>query len=294
MHINVHLKEKMGLGIALAGGGLKGVAHIGVLKALEELGIKPDYISGTSSGAMVAAMYAMGYTPDEIAKMTKESYKKIVRIKKRRFVKFGFKFILKKEASFQGLIDGHVVEEIVNQYAHNKGLYEMSDIKTNFAMVTVDAKTTQKCIFISKNINKKEDVKYISDIPIGKAVRASMSFPAIFTPCEYEDFCFIDGGTVDNMPVGPLQDMGATKTLAISFTLDEFSGKENLFSIILRACDIFSLKDVKKGQALSNLSLEIDMSKAKLLKIDDVEDSIKHGYDEVMKNKEKILGMVEV
>ena len=212
---------------------MKGVAHIGVLQALEELGIKPDYISGTSSGAMMAAMYAMGYTPDEIKQITKESYKKIVKIKKRRFVKFGIKHIIKKETSFQGLIDGNVVEEIVNKYAENKEIYKMHDIKKKLAMITVDAKTTKKCVFVSKNIDKKKDVEYLSNISIGKAVRASMSFPAVFTPCEYEDYCFIDGGTVDNMPVEALQDMGATRILAIGFKLDEFKGNENLFSIIL-------------------------------------------------------------
>ena len=61
----------MGIGITLQGGGLKGVAHIGALQALEELGIKIDYISGTSSGAMIAAMYAMEYSPNEIKQITK-------------------------------------------------------------------------------------------------------------------------------------------------------------------------------------------------------------------------------
>lgn len=118
----------MGIGLALAGGGLKGVAHIGALKALEELGIDIDYITGTSSGAIFAAMYAMGYTTDEMIKITKESYKKIIRIRKRRFVKFGFKFIIKKEASFQGLIDGKILEDIVEKYARKKKytIYQIS------------------------------------------------------------------------------------------------------------------------------------------------------------------------
>lgn len=119
-------------------------------------------------------------------------------------------------------------------------------------------------------------------------------FQQFFTPCKYENYCFIDGGTVDNMPVEELKDMGAEKTIAIGFKLDEFKGNENLFSIILRACDIFSLKDVKSGQAMSDLNLEVDMQQAKLLKIKDIESSIKQGYEEVMKNKEKILGMVNV
>lgn len=284
----------MKIGVALAGGGLKGVAHIGALKALEELGINIEFISGTSSGAMMAALYAMGYSTEEMKNITKKSYKKIVKIHKRNIIKYALKSIVHRRLELQGMIKGENVEKIVEQYAKEKEIYKMSDIKKNFAIITADAKTTKKCVFVSKDIKKEKDVEYLSNIPIGKAVRSSMSFPAIFTPCEYENYCFIDGGTVDNMPVKELIDMGAEKTIAISFTLDEFTGKENLFSVILRACDIFSLKDVKKGQKISDISIEIDMEDAKLLKIDDIDLSIQKGYDTVMKNKEKILGMVEV
>lgn len=284
----------MKIGVALAGGGLKGVAHIGALKALEELGINIEYISGTSSGAAMATLYALGYTPDEMETITEESYKKIVKIKKRTIAKYVAQSMWHKKIELKGIIKGETVEKIVEEYASKKQVYNMTDIKKNFAMITADAKTTKKCVFAAKNINKTKDVEYVSNIPIGKAVRASMAFPAIFTPCEYEDYCFIDGGTVDNMPVKELTDMGADKTIAISFTLDEFTGEENLFSVILRACDIFSLKDVKKGQDISDISIEIDMRNAKLLSIDNIKSSIKIGYDTVMKNKEKILRMVEV
>ena len=283
----------MKIGVALAGGGLKGVAHIGALKALEELGINIEYISGTSSGAAMATLYALGYTPSEMEKITEESYKKIVKIKKRTIIKYVLQSMWHRKIQVQGIIKGESVEKIVEEYANKKQVYNMTDIKKNFAMIAADAKTTNKCVFISKNINTTKDVEYVSNIPIGKAVRASMAFPAIFTPCEYEDYCFIDGGTVDNMPVKELTDMGADKTISISFTLDEFTGKENLFSVILRACDIFSLKDVKKGQDISDISIEIDMRNAKLLSIDNIKASIQIGYDTVMKNKEKILRMVE-
>lgn len=284
----------MSIGVALAGGGLKGVAHIGALKALLDLGIDIEYITGTSSGAMMAALYAMGYTPEEMTQITQESYKEIIEIKKRVFIKPGLKFIFKKQLDLQGMIDGKKVERIIERYAGKKEIYKISDIPKKIAIVTVDAKSTKKCILTSTKINKKKDVEYLSNIPIGKAVHASMSFPAIFTPCSYEKFCFIDGGTVDNLPVDVLKDLGATKTIALSFKLDEFEGNENLFATILRACDIFSLKDVKKGQELCDVNVEIDVSKVKLLQIDDINATIQIGYNEVMKNKEKILRMVEV
>lgn len=284
----------MGIGIAFAGGGLKGVAHIGALKALKELGIEADYITGTSSGGMMAALYALGYTPEEIIQITKESYKEIIKFKKRDFLKAGIKFLIKKKIDMRGLVEGNRIEKIVEKYANQKEVYKISDIQKKFAMITVDAKSTKKVILTSTNdINKESDVQYLSNIPIGKAVHASMSFPAIFEPCDYQEYCFIDGGTVDNLPVQTLKDLGATKTIALSFKLDKYDGTENLFSTILRACDIFSMEDVEKGQELSDVTIEVDVSEVKLLKIDDVDKTIDIGYKEVMKNKEKILEMVE-
>lgn len=284
----------MGIGVALAGGGLKGVSHIGALAALEELGIQIDYITGTSSGAMVASFYAMGYTPDEMKEIIKQCYEDLVEIKKRVFVKAGAEFIFKRNLKLQGMIDGNKIEKIVAEYARKKEIYKISDIQKKFGIVTVDAKTTRKCVMASSKIEDAKGEDYIYDIPIEKAVHASMAFPAIFTPCKYEDFCFIDGGTVDNLPVEVLKQLGADKTISLSFNLDEFEGEENLFSIILRACDIFSMKDVINGRWLSDIDIKIDIDQAKLLKIDNIDSSIKIGYDTVMKNKETILGMVKM
>lgn len=284
----------MEIGISLAGGGLKGLAHIGALKALQDLGIEIKYITGTSSGAMMATLYAMGYTPEEMEKITKETYKKIIKINKRKIIKASIKYIISKKIDLQGIIDGDQIEKIVEKYASKKEIKKMSDIQKKFAMITVDGITTKKTILTTTTeIKKEKDVEYLSNIPIGKAVHASMSFPAIFTPCKYEKYCFIDGGTVDNLPVQTLKDLGAEKTIALSFKLDEYTENENLFTTILRACDIFSMKDVKKGQELSDINIEINANKVKLLQIDDIDKTIEIGYDEVMKNKEKILGMVE-
>lgn len=284
----------MEIGITLQGGGLKGLAHIGAIKALQDLGIEINHITGTSSGAMIASLYAMGYTPEEMIQITKESYKKITKFKKRVFLKAGIKFIISRKIELQGLIEGKEIEQIIKKYASKKEIKKISDIQKKFAVITVDSITTKKTILTSTpNIIKEKDVEYLSNIPIEKAVHASMAFPAIFTPCKYEKYCFIDGGTVDNLPVQTLKDIGAEKTIALSFKLDEFEGKENLFSTILRACDIFSIKDVKKGQDISDVNIEINANEVKLLQIDNVDKTINIGYNAIMKNKQKILGMVE-
>lgn len=93
------MNKQMKIGIALSGGGLQGFAHIGALKALEDLGINNiKYISGTSTGSIVASLYAMGYNTNEIEKIWKENYKKILKIKKRTIIKMVFNYILKKKS----------------------------------------------------------------------------------------------------------------------------------------------------------------------------------------------------
>ena len=99
----------MKLGLALAGGGVKGAAHVGVLKALEEKNISIEYIGGTSSGSIVASLYAMGFTADEIYKIFKKYCKKI------------------KYVDFLNIIKA--IQKLIDKMAHKKGIYNISDLK---------------------------------------------------------------------------------------------------------------------------------------------------------------------
>ena len=110
------------VGLALAGGGLQGFSHIGALKALEELGIKVDYISGTSTGSIVAALYAIGYTPDEITQICKENYNRIFKPSKLLIFKMGINYFFHKETRVEGLIDGQLIAEFINKCANKKGV----------------------------------------------------------------------------------------------------------------------------------------------------------------------------
>lgn len=284
----------MSLGVALAGGGLKGLAHIGALKALEELGIKIDYLSGTSSGSIFASFYAMGYKPEEIKEKTIEYYTMLTTIKKRPILKAGVTYISTGTARLEGLIPGENIENLVKVASKDKDITNMNQIDIPYAIVSVDTITTKECIFLSKDIKlENEEIDYIYNAPIATATRASMSFPGIFTPCNYKQYNFIDGGTKDNLPVQVLKDMGADKVLALSFKLDEYEPKEDIFAVLLRAVDIFSLEDVRNAQKKSDLALEIDASGTSLLKIDDVDKVIKTGYDTIMAHKEEILNLTK-
>ena len=280
----------MKVGIALAGGGLKGVAYIGALKALEELGIKIDYISGTSSGSMAASLYAMGCAPEEMKKIIYESYKNLVKIPKKPIISSVGTYITKKQLTLEGLISGERVENLIQNAAKERNYDNIKEIKMPLAITTVDTISTKECIFLSRDYNlKNDDIDYIYDISIGKAVRSSMVFPGIFTTSKFKNYNFIDGGTKDNLPIKVLKDMGADVTIGLSFKLDDYDTEnQNILSILLRTVDIFSLKDVLNAQKEASIAIEIDAKGTSLMEIDNIDECIEIGYNAIMERKEEI------
>lgn len=277
------------IGLALAGGGMQGVAHIGAIKALNELGIQPNYISGTSSGSIFASMYAMGYTTEEMLAVVKEYYTELINIEKIPIAKAIGTYLMQKEVKIGGLIKGEKIEELVEKIAKKKKVKNIADIKMPLAIPTVDTISAKECIAISKKYDlKDDDIEYIYDIPVATAVRASMAFPGIYTTCNFKKYNFIDGGTKDNLPVKILRDIGAKKIIALSFDITKYIPSNNILSILLRAVDIFSLKDVRNAQKLADVVIEIQNDDTSLLQTDNLQKCFQIGYDTIMKNKEKI------
>ena len=120
----------MKLGIALAGGGIRGVAHAGVLKALEENKIKVDIIGGTSSGSLVASLYAMGYSPYYIYILFKRYAKELVEIGSTPIISGVGNFMINKKVAISGLKTGESIEEAYNQIALRKGIKERAFLET--------------------------------------------------------------------------------------------------------------------------------------------------------------------
>ena len=116
-----------------------------------------------------------------------------------------------------------------------------------------------------------------------------MAFPAIFTTSNFEKYNFLDGGTVDNLPVQILKDMGANKTIAISFDLNRYSPSKSLEGVLIRALDIFSNSAVQKSRKIADISIEIYNPGTSLLSMDEIEKTVENGYNAVMEQKEEIL-----
>ena len=200
-------------------------------------------------------------------------------------------FLLHKETRVEGIIDGTLVENFINEAAKEKRKHMIKDFTSKkLAIATVDTISMKECLFVSDEIKSKDkSIDYITNINIGKAVRSSMAFPAIFTTSNYEKYNFLDGGTVDNLPVQVLKDMGAQKTIAICFDLNKYTPSESLEGVLVRALDIFSCSGVEKSKELADIVVEIYNPDTSLLSMEEIEKTVKNGYNAVMKQKEKIL-----
>ncbi len=279
----------MKLGLALSGGGIRGIAHAGVLKALEENNIKVDIIGGTSSGGIIASLYAMGYSPKKIFEIFKTYANDVIEINSRPIISGISSFMGRKKGKFIGFKTGNGLEQTYLDLAKTNGLEKMVDIKMPLVIPAVDMEDSTEYIFTNYIPKEnKDNVKYITDISIGRAVRASSSFPAIFCPCDFESHRFLDGGVLDNVPVTEVKKQGANKVIAVNFEADEIDETSNIMDIAMRTIDIMGNKISEESLSSSDLILTIKTDKTGLLDIKNMESCFEYGYNTTIKNINKI------
>lgn len=283
----------MKLGIALSGGGIRGIAHAGVLKALEENNIKIDAIGGTSSGSIVSTLYAMGYSPYYIYILFKRYAKDIINQNSMSTITNLGSFMVNKKTPLLGFYSGEEMEKMFNEIALRKGIRKISDIKMPLIIPAVDVQDSKEYIFtnsIPKEVNDK--TRYITDIPVGKAIRASSSFPAIFCPCSFEKHTFLDGGILNNFPSLEVKKQNIDKILTVNFKADDIDENSNVMDIIMRSLDIMGNKISEESLENSDMVLTIQTDKTGLLEVEKLDDCYKYGYRQTIKNIDKIKKLI--
>ncbi len=281
----------MGIGLALAGGGVKGAGHIGALKALEENGIKVEYVGGTSIGSMVAALFAMGYNSDEMLKLFKYFSKEVMRIDPNYY---WTNIKGRRNLMGYGVLSGESIECAMNECARIKGFKNITELKMPIVMPTVDIKENKKYVFTNHeyDVTFAED-KYIRDITIGKAVRASASYPGMFAPTIYNKHKFVDGGVIDNLPALEVRKLGAEKVLSIRFGSQTQSDPKNVFEVALKSIDILFEQRADAEIASSDFALTLDLQEANVFNIKKIDYCYNQGYIETMENMSKIKEMIK-
>jgi len=184
------LAQHRTIGLALGGGAAKGLAHIGVLKAFEEAGIKPDLVAGSSMGGLVGAAYVTGVPIDTLIVLAeKTDWRKMASLFRPSFAR-------------SGLTRGKAVTELLDS------LYPIKRLEITLiplALTAVDIRTGRLIVL------QRGDLV--------KAVRATISIPIIFTPVLQSDTLLVDGGLVDPVPVDVVRKMGAEFVIAVNVLL---------------------------------------------------------------------------
>jgi len=251
------------LGYALSGGGARGFAHIGVLKVLEEEGIRPDYIAGSSIGAIIGAQYAMGYSAKEIEELclninwsglARDVHKRgELYIGQKRWAPYGNATFELNEAWVPQLpssvyIGNNINLELFKLVASASQVKGFDQLPISFACNATNLITGQPKTFVSGSLMQ--------------ALRASMSLPSLVNPFEINGEIFIDGGVSQNMPINLLHEMGADEVIGIKVnsTLRNKSQINNLVDVLDQTINIGITRNLADHVGDCELLIEPDLN----------------------------------
>jgi len=246
------------LGLALSGGGAKGFAHLGVFKLLEECGIKPDIISGTSAGALAGVLYADGYTSDEIIEI----------FQGREFSEFG-----KIQMPKAGLFDMCRMKSFLNTHLRAK---HIEDLEIPMVIIATD---------LDHGISHE-----FRSGPIQEAVIASCCVPIIFSPIEIDGIHYVDGGLFRNFPVTNIR-KECKKIIGVNVSpLVPLKYKQTLLHIAERSYHYMFRANTMEDRALCDLLIETGgVMEYKMFDLENVDQIAQIGYNTAIKAFDAIL-----
>ncbi|MBQ9790137.1 MAG: patatin-like phospholipase family protein [Clostridia bacterium] len=251
--------KKVKLGVAFGGGGARGIAYIGVLKAFEELGVKIDYISGTSIGSIAGAVIAFGKDSAFLADAVKTIKMKEIRNSK----------LIWKPSKAQN------IENILLKFFGKDIMF--SELQIPFKAVCTDIKSGKEV--------------HIDAGSVAKAVSGSCAVPGVFTPVEYGDMNLVDGMLTNNVPADVVRNMGANIIFAIDLHESRGAGTEStkLFPVLSSSLGVLLQTNVDAKLKFADLVITPNLERFKATKLEEIDAMIDEGYKSVMDRKEEII-----
>ncbi|OKL40330.1 patatin-like phospholipase family protein [Pontibacter flavimaris] len=247
------------IGLVLSGGGAKGMAHIGFLKVMEEAGIRPDYITGTSMGSLVGALYALGYSPREIEEIAlgqdwemllsnQVPLSQIAMEEKEYYGRYLLELPVNgTRISFpSGLIEGQALNNLLirlTRGAHN--IRDFGQLPIPFACLATDLATGEKVV--------------LQQGFLPEALRASMAIPTVFTPSKMDGRVLVDGGLVQNFPVQEVLDMGADFVIGVNVGsgLEPEKNLKSMLDVLVQATFFTSASNLESEKKKTDFLVDI-------------------------------------
>jgi NTE family protein len=266
------------IGIALGSGAARGLAHIGVLKALTEANIHADLVAGTSMGALVGACYAKSGDISEVeGTALRTDWRLMARLLDPSL------YALKK-----GLISGKRVEKLLYSLL---GDMEFKDLKIPLHVVATDVKTGHEVI--------------INEGKVVSAVRASISIPGIFVPVIVQGRCLVDGGTTNPVPINIIKEKNAKTTIAVNVLVDpnkrkmigplpknDTSGIPNIFDTLIQSIYIMEYEIIKRKILDADIIINPDVGHIQAFEFHKSKEAIKIGYEAAQKEIKKLQDLI--
>lgn len=287
--------ERPRVGIAFSGGGAKGLAHIGVLKVLEEINMPIDYITGTSMGALVGGLYSIGYSPEYMQDLVlnlnwNELFSDDIR---RRYMPMEEKywdgqFLISlpfKSGQLRlpaGLVAGQHISMLLSNLTweyHNVNDYNRLPIP--FACIATDLETGEALVMRSGVLSE--------------SIRASISIPTIFTPVRIDNRVVMDGGVVRNLPVSDVIEMGADIVIAIDVSegLKFADSLRTIVDIMDQTVGFKMYQSVSEETKLADIMINPEVKSFNLLDFDNAQEIISIGEAEARKYYDKLKNLAD-
>lgn len=245
----------MTIGLALSGGAVRGTAHIGVMKALDEAQIPYSILSGTSAGSLVGGVYASGMPLSQIEAEALKLDEKLLDFNSSGAAKAVVGAIFGRKAAFSGMFKGNEVFKLADRLTDGMNI---KDAPIKVALCTVDLYSGNTIFYTNANIPSVRG-EYIvhNDVRMADAITASCTIPAVFVPRAVGPYSLVDGGVTEYVPVKVLRDMGAGYVIAVDLGRDsgERQNADNILEISARSFDIMSRR--LAGNSLANADLVI-------------------------------------
>lgn len=275
------------IGLSLAGGGAKGFSHVGVLKVLDSLGVKVDYISGTSMGAIVGGLYAAGYTGKDIEKIVMDTdFYNLIRDPKTRKEGTFFNKSVDKYLFTIPLQNGKITLPS-SISSGQKNVYLLKELFKNVSSIDDFSKLPIPFMCVATNL-ESGNMKIFEKGDLVQAIMASSAFPSLMDPVKIGDSIYIDGAMTVNYPSKPLKDKGIDIVIGVDLNQDLSKREDlnNIISILNQVIDFGIQKDTRRQYKFTDINIKPNLTGMTATSYDDKKKILDSGYVEGLKYTE--------